>query len=96
MWSRAKLFKLWDKSSIPTVSRKRFLQLIKAHREKYLKLLRYPDFKKDENYNLKVEEFKVEIKKLFDISSCKCANFVEQCVCSKDHHKFPIKDLDFL
>lgn len=78
-----KILSLWEKASIPTVTRKRVLQLIKMQHDKYSKILWYPKVKRNENYVLKVEAYKAENKKLFDISACKCEKF-EECSCIKE------------
>lgn len=89
-----KVLSLWQKASIPTITRKRVLQLIKTHHDKYLKLLRYPEVKKNNSYKIRVQEFQAENTRLFDISACKCEIF-EQCSCDKEK-KVPKNEWGFL
>lgn len=74
---------IFEKASIPTVSDYRIVQLIDAYYEKYCKLRKSyrrdnakPDFKK------KIDEFKNQATKLFDVSACKCVMHVN-CSCNK-------------
>lgn len=89
-----KILSLWQKASIPTVTRKRVSQLIKTHHDKYLKLLRYPEVKKNDSYKIRVQEFQIENTRLFDISACKC-EILEQCSCDKEK-KVPKNEWGFL
>lgn len=89
-----KILGVWKNASLPTVLRKRVLQLIKMHHDKYLQLIRYPKSKRNENYTLKLQDYKTELKSLFDISACKCED-LEKCVCKKDK-KVPPNEHVFL
>ncbi|XP_050505184.1 uncharacterized protein LOC126883579 [Diabrotica virgifera virgifera] len=89
-----KILSVWQKASILTITRKRVLQLIKTHHDKYLKLLRYPEVKKNDSYSICVQEFQTENTRLFDISACKC-EILEQCSCDKGK-KVPKNEREFL
>ncbi len=76
-----KVVEIWNKASIPTVINKRVLQMIRAYHDKYRNLMKsYKGRKTNEKYVKKLEEFKLESEKLFDISSCKCHSW-ESCKC---------------
>ncbi len=64
-----KIKEVWMRASIPTVTIKRISQLVRFHHDKYLKLIRYPLCKRNENYQEKVSKFKDDAgQTLFDIS----------------------------
>jgi hypothetical protein len=70
---------LWTKSSIPVISHKRTLQMIRSYHDKYQKLMK--NIKR--NNTVKITSFRDAAKgKLFDICSCKCA-FEASCNCDK-------------
>lgn len=85
---------VWIKSSIPTVSRTRMVQMGKAYHDKYRNILRSKGRKGTESYDLAVERFLNESKRLFDVASCKCKLFSE-CKCSKEK-KVPVLEQMFL
>lgn len=77
-----KITMLWRKATIPIVSRTRVIQCIRTYHDKYLKLIRYPNSKRNDNYILRVKDFQNNGKTLFDICTCKCETF-EKCLCEK-------------
>lgn len=90
-----KLEDLWIKASIPVVTRARIMQMIRTYHDKYRNLLKSSKGKAGrESYQRKVETFKRDSKKLFDIAACKCKN-TNTCTCSRDR-KVPIEERPFL
>jgi hypothetical protein len=86
---------IWDKASLPTVSHKRILQLIRSYHEKYRTLIKpYKERKGVLSYQEKIQKFKDDSLKLFDISACKCKDF-ELCNCEKSA-KVPTAERKFL
>lgn len=89
-----KIANIWKTASIPTVSRDRIVQLIRKYHDKYLSLIRYPKSKRNMQYELKVNSFKIDYsERLFDIASCKCE--FSACKCEKSR-KVPIQKQKFL
>lgn len=81
---------IWQTASIPTVTRTRIVQMLKAYHLKCKNLLKSikrlsPD---------KLNSFQQSSKILFDISACKCKAFA-QCICPKDK-KVPKQEQTFL
>lgn len=89
-----KVENVWVKASITTVSRTRMLQMGKAYHDKYRNILRSKGRKGTEHYDLAVEKFLNDSKRLFDVASCKCKLFSE-CKCKKDK-KVPVLEQEFL
>ncbi|CAH0555142.1 unnamed protein product [Brassicogethes aeneus] len=85
---------IWRKSFIPTVSRNRIVKLIQDNHVKYLHLIRYPQQKRNKKYELKVQSFREDAKKLFDIAACKCMSHA-LCKCEKQR-KVPILEHKFI
>ncbi|KAJ2945333.1 hypothetical protein O0L34_g9424 [Tuta absoluta] len=82
---------IWTSASIPMVSSKRIKDQLKKHYDDYLKLIRYPQSKRSDNYLEKVEIFKkMALKQLFDVAACKCSTFTS-CICPKDSKVPPIE-----
>lgn len=70
---------LWIKSSIPVISHRRTLQMIRSYHDNYQKLMK--NIKR--NNTVKIMSFRDAAKgKLFDICACKCA-FDASCNCDK-------------
>lgn len=66
------VIKIWQKSSLPTVSVKRVLQLIRAYHDKYRSLMKpYLGRQTNVKYQEKINTFISESHRLFDICSCK-------------------------
>lgn len=55
-----KIANIWKTASIPTVSRDRIVQLIRKYHDKYLSLIRHPKSKRNMQYELKVNSFKID------------------------------------
>lgn len=76
-----KIEKIWESASIPIVSHTRVSNILKANYNAYLKLIRFPDCKKNSNYDEKVANFISNGgSKLFDIAACKCTSY-DSCTC---------------
>lgn len=91
----AKVKEIWDKASLPTVSHKRILQLIRDYHEKYRCLMKpYKERKNGSSYQEKIQKFKDDSLKLFDICSCKCKDS-NLCSCEKSA-RVPKKEIHFL
>lgn len=74
---------LYDKSSIPTVTEYRVVQLINAYHDSYYKLRKsYCRDKDKTTYKEKIVQFKINASSLFDIAACKCIINIE-CTCKK-------------
>ncbi|CAG9792722.1 unnamed protein product [Diatraea saccharalis] len=86
---------IWQKASLPTVSRKRVLQLIRAYHDKYRRLMKpYHGRQTNKNYQQKINTFTAESHTLFDICSCKC-KLISNCSCSRDS-RVPKEEINFL
>lgn len=91
----SKIKEIWNRATIPTVTEKRIVQLIKGHHDKYIKLLWYPVSKRNEPYEQKVNDFREQASQhLFDIATCKCADF-SSCKCEKSS-RVPTLEQEFL
>lgn len=87
---------IWRKASLPTVSFKRVLQLIRSYHDKYRRLLKpYQGRQTNKKYQEKITEFVTESQRLFDICSCKCKLINSECTCSKDS-RVPKEEVSFL
>ena len=68
-----KLISIYAKASIPTLSLKRIIDMIKSYHAKHRNIMKnYKRKKESELFKEKVEHFKRDSYRLFDISSCKC------------------------
>lgn len=86
----AKMEEIWSKASIPIVQRKRVKAMLKAYHLKCKTILKsHPKIPQK-----KLEEFRHNIKILFDVSSCKCKN-IDKYICPK-HKKVPVREQNFL
>ncbi|KAL4712991.1 hypothetical protein ACJJTC_012061 [Scirpophaga incertulas] len=86
---------IWQKASLPTVSRKRVLQLIRTYHDKYRSLMKpYHGRQTNINYQQKINTFTAESHRLFDICSCKC-KLTSNCSCLKNS-RVPKEELPFL
>lgn len=85
---------IWMKASIPIVTHNRVSQIIRSYYDKYLKLLKnFKERHNEDKYNEKINCFKEEGSRLFDIASCKCA--FDKCNCEKTR-KVPVVEQSFL
>lgn len=82
--------RIWEKASLPIVSHKEVIRLLKAYNQKYLDLKKLPSSRKGTEQRKK--EFQGNADRLFDISSCKCLDF-EKCKCIT---KIPSSERNFL
>ena len=86
---------IWNKASLPCVTKTRIVQLIMDYHLKYRTLLKQMKGRKDTpSYKERCKTFQQAGKKLFDICSCKCSN-LSVCNCPKDR-KVPALEHDFL
>ena len=86
---------IYRKASIPCVTHKRIVAKIKEYHERYRKLLKIFNSRKDLNGDeSKISRFYDDSKKLFDFVSCKCKTF-DDCRCNKDL-KIPVIERDFV
>lgn len=86
---------LWKKSSLPSVSNKRILDMLKTYHLKYTKIVRLAQSKKCENTSKKIKSFQDTANtKLFDITSCKCKE-LKNCSCEL-LKKVPVEERQFL
>lgn len=86
--------KVWQNASIPVVSRKRIIQLIKNCHDKYMNLMKSYKARKTQNsFNEKLVTFRNSYNVLFDIASCKCDS--SSCHCEKTR-KIPKPEQQFL
>ncbi|XP_061717533.1 uncharacterized protein LOC133525257 [Cydia pomonella] len=87
--------KIWTRASIPFIEHRTIVARIKAYHDKYRFILKpYQKRKSNDNYLQKLQQFKTDSKKLFDIASCKCSCFIS-CLCEK-RRKIPIQERDFM
>ena len=74
---------IWKNASIPVVSHQRIVKLLRQYHMKCQNLLKpYKQRQNVASYKLKLETFKADSKRLFDVSSCKCTDF-SSCLCTK-------------
>lgn len=90
-----KIENIFNKTSIPTVTHTRVLQLLRAYHDKYTLLKKVNVSKRTPGEQDKREKFVASAEaKLFDISFCKCPQF-SSCNCPKDK-KVPLIEQPFL
>uniref|UniRef100_A0A6P7FSZ7 Uncharacterized protein LOC114333747 n=1 Tax=Diabrotica virgifera virgifera TaxID=50390 RepID=A0A6P7FSZ7_DIAVI len=90
-----KVEEIWKSASIPTVSHQRIVALIKENQKKRKDLLQpYLKRKDVASYKSKLDVFKKDSLRLFNIAGCKCDN-LNSCSCLKQN-KVPIKERPFL
>lgn len=77
-----KIARIWEHASLPTVGTDRIIAMISTYKKKYRNLIKPLKSRKTASLQEKLENFKLEAQKLFDISSCKCSSF-ESCKCAK-------------
>jgi hypothetical protein len=85
---------VWGKASLPTVTHGRVIETLRPYNEKYKKILKPYKARKD-NYKQQLQQFREDADKLFDISKCKCVDFVMSCKCERAD-KVPLKERKFL
>ena len=74
-----KVEQIWMRASVPIVSSKRILQMIKDYHAKYRNLLRPKSWKGSNKFDLEKK-----LKCLFDIAACKYVNFNSYSTCIKE------------
>lgn len=94
-----KLEDIWNKASIPVVSRNRIVKLLQTYHTKYVNLLKpFKSRQNDSTYINKIQSFKNEASlRLFDIAACKCDLTSESVSCScEKSRKVPAIEVSFL
>ncbi|XP_065670884.1 uncharacterized protein LOC136089092 [Hydra vulgaris] len=84
---------IWHRASIPVISRQQIIAKIRDYHDKYRSLLKpFEQRSKDKESQFlnKVENFKIDSNRIFDIASCKCKDF-STCVCEKNCKVLPIE-----
>ena len=90
-----KLQMLYSDASIPTVSKKRVIDMIHAYHKSYIDIKSvYKRIEKTMATKARVEKFKEESRFLFEIAACKCSALTD-CKCPKES-KIPFKEQTFL
>lgn len=89
-----KIEEIWLKASIPVVSKNRIWDKIKKFQQRYKLIQRNLKSRQDtQTIELKLDSFKEEASKLFDIAACKCE--FQTCKCEKSK-KVPQREQAFL
>ena len=84
--------KLWEKASIPTLSHRRILEMLKTFHAKYRNNLKTKKARK--SYQLQVDSLLQDSEALFDICSCNC-KVIYKCSCETPR-KIPRIEVPFL
>lgn len=75
---------MWEKASLPTVTHGPGIEILRSYIDKYKKTLKpYKAGKGNDNYKQQLEQFRKDADKLFDISKCKCIDFLMSCKCRR-------------
>ena len=69
-------------SSIPTVLTNCIQDILKKYHQQYRNLLKPNKSRKDNKYIKRVEDFKLNARKLFDVAACKYLS--KKCICQLD------------
>lgn len=77
-----KIQEIWHRASLPTLSHRRIIEMILQFNNEYQKLLKPVKSRKTTFLAAKLEKFKNNARRLFDICSCKCKNKLS-CNCDK-------------
>ena len=86
-----KMQAIYNKASIPCVTKTRNIAKIKQYHKKYQGLLKSNrSTKNSAAFQTKMDNFKNESNKLFDFASCKC-KVIEKCKCAKEFKIPPLK-----
>ena len=90
-----KLQMLYSGSSIPTVSKKRFIDMIHAYYKSYIDIKSvYKRIEKSMATKARVEKFKEESRFLFDKAACKCLHL--QTAIAQRNPRSPLRNRYFL
>ena len=77
---------IWFRASIPTVSDTRIRKMVRDFHDKCQNLKKIIKARKNNpSFNIKLQKFRQSAMKLFDVSYCKCKDFL-LCKCSKTFH----------
>lgn len=91
-----KIILLFEKASIPPLSERRVVAMIKTYHDKYYQIRKsYLRDQTKESFKQKLEAFKRSSTFLFDVAACKCPIVIEctckknpdMCVCMSNHYK---------
>uniref|UniRef100_A0A8D8THB2 Uncharacterized protein n=1 Tax=Cacopsylla melanoneura TaxID=428564 RepID=A0A8D8THB2_9HEMI len=89
------VLKIWKRASLPTVSKNRVKKILQTYYSSYQALLKpYKGRQHDGKYKQKMESFKKDAARLFDICSCKCTQ-INECKCPKER-KVSKVEIEFL
>ena len=89
------LVQILHRESIPVISPQQIVAKIKDYHDKFRTLMKpYKQRSKDSNYLHKIELFKKDSDRMFDIAACKCID-LSRCTCEKIR-KVPINERVFL
>ena len=92
----SKLVDIWSSYSIPTVSIKKIRDMVGETLNKHQKIRKnYNRDNGNPSFNIKLEEFRKNAKKLFDIAACRCNLTKNQCNCH-ECLKVPKEEVRFL
>lgn len=86
-----KIEEVWRKASLPTVVHKRVVEMILQYNNKYQTIIKPFKGRNTTFFTEKLETFKTDANRLFDICSCKCESKM-LCKCDKSRK---IPDLEF-
>nr|CAH7743086.1 unnamed protein product [Callosobruchus chinensis] len=89
-----KLEQLWQRASLPVLTRPRIKDMILSYNNKYQTIIKPCKSRQNTNLTAKLEKFKADAQKLFDICYCKCADKIS-CKCEKTK-KIPALEWDFI
>lgn len=81
-----KVLSIWNKASLPTLLHKSVVKRIIAYNNEIQKLKKHAQ-RMDETYLKKIEQFRMDSQRIFDICSCNCKCF-STCKCSSVKKKY--------
>ncbi|KAJ8931727.1 hypothetical protein NQ314_015325 [Rhamnusium bicolor] len=90
----SKIEEVWKKASLPTVVHKRVVDMILQYNKKYQTIIKPLKGRNTTFFTEKLETFKIDANRLFDICSCKCENKM-LCKCDKNR-KIPDMEWSFI
>ena len=85
---------IWQRASLKTVSHKRIVDMILTYNNKYRNITEPIKNRDPISFTAKLDKFKCEAHKLFDICSCKCPSLL-LCKCNRDK-KIPEVEWPFI
>lgn len=85
---------IWQRASLPIVTHKRIVDMILSFHAKYKNIIKPMKSRHTPFLNEKLQKFKNNAKRLFDICACKCSTF-QSCKCPKER-KVPAIEWPFI